>query len=116
MTATGAIFVAGQAWVNLQWELGFYGTPSLLTQGILGAGGIQLAFAVVQFAAAWIWAAGWRAGGVALIASTVLLAMSWPAPLSWLVGLASGMVLLDLLDGPASADGDDADDDRGPPT
>jgi hypothetical protein len=112
ITATGSIFVAGQAWVNLQWELGFYGAPSLLTQGMLGAGGLQVALAATQLAAAWAWAAGWRAAGVALIASTVVLAVSWPAPLSWALGLASGMVLLDLLESPV-ADGEDDGDERG---
>ncbi len=119
LTATGAIFVAGQAWVNLQWELGFYGAPSLLTQGMLGAGGLQITLAAAQIASAWAWAAGWRAAGVASIASTVVLAVSWPAPLSWILGLASGMVMLDLLESRAKdGDEDDGDDDsrREPPT
>ena len=87
----GLVFVT-QAWINLHWEVGFYGEPSPLSTGMLGravilvcigAGACTVGLAYAQL----------RISGQWLLFSSLILTCIVPEPIAWFLFAVNLLVL-----------------------
>jgi hypothetical protein len=96
-TALGGALFLVQGRLNRTWEMGFYGAPSPLTDGMVVASVFMVMFATMHTLTAVAWAFGSRQGGFGLLLITALLIAVYPAFVAILLTFTGMLVMLDLL-------------------
>lgn len=106
----GGVVLMVQTQLNMTWEMGFYGQLSLLTTALLITSLMMLALASVQGVSGFAFALGWRWGAWGLFAVSILLVLATPPPLSWIIALGAGALIVDLWASRPGASDEDADE------
>lgn len=92
----GGVVLLVQTRLNMTWETGFYGQLSLLTTALLITSLMMLGLASVQGVSGFAFALGWRWGAWGLFAVSILLVLATPPPLSWIIALGAGALIVEL--------------------
>ena len=107
----GGVVLLVQTELNMTWEMGFYGRLSLLTTALLITALMMLGLASVQGVSSFAFALGWRWGAWGLFAVSILLVLATPPPLSWIIALGAGALIVELWGTRPGAGGDASADE-----
>lgn len=95
-TLVGAVLWSLQMRVNLAWEMGLYGVPSIVTGAGVAAMGIAFVLSGVQGAAAIGWMFGRIPAGYVLLGLSVFYVCVTAAPLRWLLIASAVGIAMEL--------------------
>jgi len=104
----GAVLLV-QSRLGATWEMGLYGHLSLLTTVLLVTSVMMLGIAAIQGVSSFGYALGHRWGAWGLLFVSIFLSLGVPAPLSWILILGAGVLIVELWASRARPFPDDPD-------